>query len=389
MTLFYALFSWRSYAERDRYIELLRPFVASHGLYEDISQPSAAEEVDLQTPFHALCKDVLGVKVAYLAAMGPLAPLVGSPIAFPEGVDVPPMPLEGIGMAEGPRSMFVQVDSRKFGGALWAVPLWSERGLIGVLLLGEKRDGGLYTQEEIEIAREVGERLIDTQASAELAQRLMLLQRQRMAESQVIDNRTRRVLHDDVLPRLHAAMLGLGPEASPQAITTLADAHKLISNLLREMPSAGMPEVKRMGVVGALQRAVDEEFSGAFDEVTWDVGPDVTKKVQAVPPVSAEVVFYAAREAIRNAARHGRNGDATRPLRLNVRAAWRNGLEMLVEDDGVGVGAGAGAGSHSHGGSGQGLALHTTLMAVVGGSLAVESAPGRGTKIHLTLPQGN
>jgi len=46
------------------------------------------------------------------------------------------------------------------GGAVWAVPLWSERGLIGALLLGEKRDGGLYTQEEIEIARATGERCV-------------------------------------------------------------------------------------------------------------------------------------------------------------------------------------------------------------------------------------
>ncbi len=80
------------------------------------------------------------------------------------------------------------------------MPLWSERGLIGVLLLGEKRDGGLYTQEEVEIARAGGERLIDTQASAEMARRLMALQRQRLAESQVVDRRARRVLHDDVLP---------------------------------------------------------------------------------------------------------------------------------------------------------------------------------------------
>jgi hypothetical protein len=87
------------------------------------------------------------------------------------------------------------------------VPLWGERGLIGALLLGERRDGGLYSQEEIEIARAGGERLIDAQASAEMARRLMEIQRQRLAESQVIDRRTRRVLHDDVLPRLHTAML--------------------------------------------------------------------------------------------------------------------------------------------------------------------------------------
>ena len=49
------------------------------------------------------------------------------------------------------------------------MPLWSERGLIGMLLLGPKRDGGLYTQEEIEIARASGERLspADVQKIAE------------------------------------------------------------------------------------------------------------------------------------------------------------------------------------------------------------------------------
>src|SRR4029079_16905698 len=100
-------------------------------------------------------------------------------------------------------------------GAVWAVPLWSERGLIGALLLGDKRDGGLYTQEEIEIARATGERLIDTRGSAEQARRLMALQRQRLAESQVVDRRTRRVLHDDVLPRLHTAMLMLSADQRP------------------------------------------------------------------------------------------------------------------------------------------------------------------------------
>ena len=105
--------------------------------------------------------------------------------------------------------MYLPLDPARWGGAVWAVPLWSERGLIGVLLLGEKRDGGLYSQEEIEIARASGERIIDTKASAEMAQRLMALQRRRLAESQVLDRRARRVLHDDVLPLLHTAMLAL------------------------------------------------------------------------------------------------------------------------------------------------------------------------------------
>ncbi len=66
----------------------------------------------------------------------------------------------------------VSLSPSQYNGAIWVVPLWSERGLIGLLLLGSKRDDGLYTQEEINIARVSGERLIDTQASAEMSRRL-------------------------------------------------------------------------------------------------------------------------------------------------------------------------------------------------------------------------
>jgi signal transduction histidine kinase len=96
------------------------------------------------------------------------------------------------------------------------------------------------------------------------------------------------------------------------------------------------------------------------------------------------VLFYAAREAMRNAARYGRGGDAARLLHLGLEVAWRDGLEITVEDDGVGLGVA----EDSDAGSGQGLALHSTMMAVVGGTLAVESVPGAYTRVALTLPQG-
>jgi signal transduction histidine kinase len=103
------------------------------------------------------------------------------------------------------------------------------------------------------------------------------------------------------------------------------------------------------------------------------------------------VLFYAAREAMRNAARHGRDREAARPLHLCVGVAWREPaagpgqreLEITIEDDGVGLGPAADA----TGGSGQGLAFHSTMMAVGGGTLAVESVPGAYTRVSLTLPQ--
>ncbi len=217
MTSFYGLLSWRSYAEHKRSIERLRPFVASQRLYEHLLKATIPPEVDANIPFRALCEGVLGTQIAYLVPLGPLAPLGGRGLAYPANASFSLRALPGItARFHTPQEICIPLDSEQYSGAAWAIPLWSERGLIGVLLLGNKRDGRLYTQEEMEIARATGERLIDTQASTEMARRLMALQRERLAESQIIDQRTRRVLHDDVLAHLHTAILRL---SSPQAGT--------------------------------------------------------------------------------------------------------------------------------------------------------------------------
>jgi uncharacterized membrane protein len=90
MTVFYALFNWRSYAERERAMDRLRPFVASQRLYDHLLTHSASspQEVDVTAPFRALCDDVLGARLAYLAALGPLAPLVGPPLVYADPGDV-------------------------------------------------------------------------------------------------------------------------------------------------------------------------------------------------------------------------------------------------------------------------------------------------------------
>jgi signal transduction histidine kinase len=409
MTLFFALLSWRSFAERERAMDQLRPFVASPRLYEHLlaPSPSSALDLDVRALFRALCDDVLGASVAYLVPLGPLTSLVGSALTYPEDGRALPAALIGIAAEFGStRAMCVPLDPARYGRATWAVPLRSVQGLIGVLLLGEKQNGGLYSQEEIEIAQASGERLMDTLASIEVAQRLLALQRQRLAESRdygelsraVFDQRARRLLHDEVLPLLHTAVLTLSGSQSRASNTTddplhlLADAHRQISNLLCEMPVVAVPEIDRLGLVGALQKTVAEEMNGVFDEVTWQVDDKAERKARALTPLAAEVLFYAAREAIRNAAHHGRDRAGDRPLclRVGLALAWREPvegseqgrLEILVEDDGVGFPASA----PSVDGAGQGLALHSTMMAVVGGTLAFESLPGVHTRVLLTLP---
>ncbi len=411
MTLFYALLSWRSYAERNRSMQRLRPFVTSQHLYEQMVAPLAPTQVDAAAPFRALCEDVLDARSAVLLPLGPLAPLV-EPLFYDERVlnpdQIAPITIEPDLVARLSEAgvLCLPIVPAHYQGAIWSVPLWSERGLIGVFLLGPKRGDGLYTQEEIEVAQSAAERLIDTRASAELARRLMDIQRRRLAESQVLDRRTRRVLHDDVLPQIHTAMIMLQSipvvpaieklpmlmaipqqadstaEIGADVVATLADAHRQIADLLHDLPTTSGADIARIGIVAALRVMVVREQPEAFENVVWEVDQAAEQAGQKLPPLVAEVLFYAAREAIRNAARHGRGSEPQRHLQLMIGATrTESGLALVIEDDGVGLGSGG-----PSSGSGRGLMLHSTMLAVVGGSLITERRTEGGTSVRLTVP---
>ncbi|MEM7346650.1 MAG: hypothetical protein AAF485_20600, partial [Chloroflexota bacterium] len=328
MTVFYALLSWRSYAWRERYIRQLRPFVVSQHLYEHLlTTPSKkVPQLDTSTPFDALCRDLLEVQFAYLLPLGALAPLV-PPLVYPKTKieKVTTTVLTDIILTfDSPQIMCIPVDPEATYGAEWAIPLWSERGLIGVLLLGPKRNNALYAQEEIEIARATGERLVDTQASTEITRRLMGLQRQRLAESEILDRRTRQVLHDDILPQLHTALLTLSAEettthSSNEVITLLTETHRQISNLLREIPTATSVTLARLGLIQALKKITQNELSDQFEAVVWVIEPVAAEEIKTVSPLTSEVLFYAMREIIRPAF-----PQAMSPSRENMLEAFKD-----------------------------------------------------------------
>jgi signal transduction histidine kinase len=193
-----------------------------------------------------------------------------------------------------------------------------------------------------------------------------------------------------VLPLLHTALLVLssknGEDGSAQreeASNLITVAHRTISDLIRSMPPPLSREVSRRGLIGALHQMIEGEIGDQFDSVAWHVDSEAEERASSVPELASEVLFYAAREAIRNAARYGRNGDPNRPLRLDLLVRWRDGLEVAVEDDGVGPDAT----TPVSGGSGQGLALHSTMLAVLGGTLVVERTQEARTRVVAALPE--
>lgn len=389
VTALLAVFSWRGNADRARHMAQLRPFVTSARLYDAMLEPGMPQTGGGES-FDVLCRDILGTQIAHLVAAGPLSSLAGPPLSYLADA-APPGDLSALvdrAGADASRALVLDVEPGEGAGARWALPLYGERGLIGLLLLGSKLDGGLYTQEETEIARAAGERLIDAVAAVRMARTLMALQRRSLSEATAHGRSLRSLLHDDVLPRLHAAMLAInsadvGEQARADvAVEQLTDLHRELAEMLRGLSAGGSGAIERVGLTGAIRRLLEDDFSGRFDTVTCTVEHDVEQYVALLPVLAAEAVYYAAREAVANAARHGRAGEPERPLGLNVQIAWRDGLQIVIEDTGVGYRA-----ADETSGTGQGVALHSTMMAVIGGGWVTESRPGEFTRVTLWLPE--
>ena len=67
---------------------------------------------------------------------------------------------------------------------------------------------------------------------------------------------------------------------------------------------ATTPDVTRLGVFAALRKATADEFASAFESVTWTCDEDAEHAAKRLPAIKAETLYYAARELVRNAARH-------------------------------------------------------------------------------------
>ncbi len=173
-----------------------------------------------------------------------------------------------------------------------------------------------------------------------------------------------------------------GQGASPEAVRLLTEAHRSTSDLLRSVPRPDGASVGQLGLVAAVRKAVDEEWGQYFDGVAWTVDSEFEARARSVPAVVAETLFYATREAVRNAAQHGRGERKDQLLLLRIEARSSDGLNIIVEDNGVGFKPRV----RPDRGKGQGLALHSAMLAIAGGTLTVEPNPGGGTRVILSLP---
>lgn len=191
-----------------------------------------------------------------------------------------------------------------------------------------------------------------------------------------------RDLHDNVLQSLYA--VGLRLEACLSALQ--ADAGTLADTIARAVdqlkstmsqirayiagPYAG--QEKRSPLDAALPALVDSLTLAQGPHLCLTMDPDIADGLSSE---QTDALLLVVREALSNCIQHAHAHQAA------VVAQRRNGaLRIEVRDDGVGFDpAVARPGSH-------GLANMAARARSIGADLRVESAPGQGTRIMVTLP---
>lgn len=193
--------------------------------------------------------------------------------------------------------------------------------------------------------------------------------------------RVARELHDSTAQTLTAVMLQLGAAAqastSPEMDDSLATMRELVADALEEVRSLSHTMHPRvlddLGLAAALEWLARQTRA----QEVFDVRVIADSDSSLIPPEVGSVLYRVAQEALRNAARHAEARHVE--LRVHHDAKFAT---LEVTDDGRGFDVKRAEERRP----GMGLFSMRERVALVNGTLTVNSAPARGTRVVATIP---
>jgi signal transduction histidine kinase len=251
-----------------------------------------------------------------------------------------------------------------------ASPIFVEGHLWGVVSVAYDRQLPPEAEERLEKFSElIATAIANAESSAELA----ASRRRIVAASDQARRRIERDLHDGTQQRLvslglavRAALANLPPERDDLRDELSAVARGMAEAVedLQEISRGIHPAILSKGGLGPALKTLAHRSPIPVDlEITTDARLAEGIEVAA---------YFVASEALANAAKHSQASRIDVTLRESD-----GGLVLSVRDDGVG-------GADAAGGSG--LVGLTDRVEALGGSIRVDSLPGKGTKITAELP---
>lgn len=247
----------------------------------------------------------------------------------------------------------------------------------GFLYLTEK-----VGAQEFSLADEETAERFAAQAGAAIANARLLREVHRLA-SVAERERIGRELHDGTIQGLYAISLHLQAVLLDEAKTaapyraaiseSLARINRIMAEIRRDVFRSVDGIEDRVNLEEAMRASIAGVLPGSGPTLAW-----VWKAPRelALPERTAHDLGRVVREAVANAIRHAR----AQAIEI-VAEVQGDRLRLVVADDGTGFDAGMG-----HRPPGHGLANMTSRVESVGGTLTIDSCPGRGTRLTVVVP---
>jgi signal transduction histidine kinase len=259
------------------------------------------------------------------------------------------------------------------------VPLVFRGHAVGTLVALDREAGGAgFDQEDSRLLGAFASSAATAVGTAQTVQSELLQQQVEIGERE--RQHWAQELHDETLQGLAAIRISLaaalqsdGEErgarieaAAAETVDRLESQLNELSRLINDLRPAAL---ERLGLERAIVEMADE--SAARNDLAIEAAVDVPVKLSGE---EERIVYRLVQEALTNVVKH--SGAA----RVELAASWSEGeLRVAVADDGDGFDAAAVA-------SGHGLRGMRERVQSLGGEIAVESEPGRGTRVTARLP---
>ncbi|MDD5220916.1 MAG: sensor histidine kinase [Candidatus Bipolaricaulis sp.] len=219
---------------------------------------------------------------------------------------------------------------------------------------------------------------IDAKKNRLLAERELELARMSKRLLNAQDEERRRIargLHDGLSQSLAAIKLHLAPAKSKLGEDAYREVSGIVDEAIRQTRTLAYsirpPLLDDLGLVPSLERLAESvgEESGLAIRVHADLDGRLDREAEGL-------LYHVGREAIENVIRHAK---ATRvAIRISAEGTW---VRLSIEDDGIGIAP--------DGPRGLGLRGIEERVTIAGGTVALASAPERGTIVTVEVPCGD
>ncbi|MCA9883456.1 MAG: sensor histidine kinase, partial [Anaerolineae bacterium] len=256
-------------------------------------------------------------------------------------------------------------------------PLIYQAENIGTLLVSSRSPGEVLSAGDRLLLENVARQVSNIVHAARLTQDLQQSRQEILTTREEERRRLRRDLHDGLGPAL--ATLTLQAEAAREWLATkpeksdallqeiILGSQSTLADIRRIVYALRPPALDDLGLVPAIR-----EQATRYTKNDLSITVEAPEQLPPIPAAVEVATYRIVQEALTNVARHSKARTCTVCLRINGK------MDIEVIDDGVGI--------PSQKRAGVGLNSIHERAAELGGSCVIQSKPGQGTQILVSLP---